>query len=108
MLFILSHRWRTTVNNCDECKHDFDDNGDKSLCKTCEDWIVQGKQTTDAMYPFGDTLFRFTKDDIDAVTDPMLTDEERERCYEAVSRIDCSPIFEQIEIICQMALREGT
>ena len=96
------------MNNCDECKHDFDDNGDKSLCKTCEDWIVQGNDTN-AMYPIGDTLFRFVKADIDACLDcyhPKVTDEQRETCYEAVSRIDCSPIFEQIETICQLALSE--
>lgn len=25
---------------CDECGQQFDDNPDKSICKTCEDWAV--------------------------------------------------------------------
>lgn len=63
------------------------------------------------LYPNGDTLFRFVKADIDGVLEslkPNATDDERDACYEAVSRIDCSPIFDQIDIVCQMALREGT
>ena len=64
----------------------------------------------DDMYPNGDTLFRFVKADIDAALSCYhneITDEQREACYHAVSRIDCSPIFEQIEVICQLALSEG-
>ena len=28
---------------CDECGNFFDDNTGKSICKTCEDWFVEGK-----------------------------------------------------------------
>ena len=27
---------------CQECGHAFDDNPGKALCRTCEDWLVEG------------------------------------------------------------------
>jgi hypothetical protein len=63
----------------------------------------------EGLFPHGDTIFRFIKEDVDGNLDcyhDNITDDQREACYEAVSRIDCSPIFEQIEYVCQMALRD--
>ena len=55
------------------------------------------------------TLFRFVKEDVDGVLEnlePKVTEEQRENCYGRVSEIDCSSIFDHIDIICQLAIND--
>jgi len=53
-------------------------------------------------------LFSFCEEDADSVIPEGVTDEQRDECYNALEQIDCSPIFEQMEIIVSMVLRGET
>jgi hypothetical protein len=73
-------------------------------CKNLEDELSRVTADDEAV------LFRFTKADVDCVLEGLGHNtrawRERATCYEAVSRMDMSAIFEQIETVCQVALEE--
>jgi len=50
-------------------------------------------------------VYVLLKDDIDACLESRdVTDEQKAACYDAVRDMDSSSIFEQVEVLCDMAL----
>ncbi len=42
MCWACLKRWQAELNGvCEECGNPFDDNPGKTICKTCQDWLVE-------------------------------------------------------------------